>query len=146
MPYRTFDDRIDGLVITFFNISDLKEVEFKLNETEQMNRFLLNSSSDIIIKLSAQLSIMEFNQEAENFFGKKRKDAMNQSFIQMFIPEPLQNKVENILKKHIKEGIDGKVKMKVASESGTMPDVLWSLNVIKNKMNTVEEIVLSLKK
>ena len=30
MPYRTFDDRIDGLVITFINISDLKQLEIKL--------------------------------------------------------------------------------------------------------------------
>ena len=115
MPYRTFDDRIDGLVITFFNISDLKEVEVKLNQTEQMNRFLLNSSSDIIIKLSTQLNILEYNQEAEKFFGKKRKDALNQNFIQMFIPEQLQNKIEKIIKKHIKEGFNGKLKMKVAA-------------------------------
>ena len=37
MPYRTLDEKIDGVVITFFNISDLKEVEVKLHETEQMN-------------------------------------------------------------------------------------------------------------
>jgi two-component system, chemotaxis family, CheB/CheR fusion protein len=48
MPYRTVDDRIDGLVITFFNLSDLKQVESKLHETDQMNRFLLNSSSAAI--------------------------------------------------------------------------------------------------
>jgi two-component system CheB/CheR fusion protein len=57
MPYRTFDDRIDGLVITFINRSDLKQVEIKLNETDQMTRFLLNSSSDRIIKLSNELKI-----------------------------------------------------------------------------------------
>ena len=27
MPYRTVDDRIDGLVITFFNLTDLKQIE-----------------------------------------------------------------------------------------------------------------------
>ena len=92
MPYRTFDDRIDGLVITFINISDLKQVEIKLHETEQMNRLLLNSSSDIIIKLSTDLKILEFNPEAEKFFGKKREDAINQNFIQMFIPETVAEK------------------------------------------------------
>ncbi len=33
MPYRTFDDRIDGLVITFIDISQAKKVENELNET-----------------------------------------------------------------------------------------------------------------
>jgi two-component system CheB/CheR fusion protein len=145
MPYRTFDDRIDGLVITFFNISDLKEVEVKLNQTEQMNRFLLNSSSDIIVKLSTQLIILEYNQRAEKFFGKKSKDTLNQSFIHMFIPEPLQNKIEKTIKKHIKEGVDGKLKMKVTIEGGAMADVTWFMNMTKNKMNMTEELLLYLK-
>ncbi len=51
MPYRTFDDRIDGLVITFINISDLKQVELELQVAEQINSFLLNSSSDVIITI-----------------------------------------------------------------------------------------------
>jgi two-component system CheB/CheR fusion protein len=37
MPYRTFDDRIDGLVITFINITDLKQLEVKLNELEKQS-------------------------------------------------------------------------------------------------------------
>jgi two-component system, chemotaxis family, CheB/CheR fusion protein len=52
MPYRTFDDRIEGLVITFINITELKKVEEKWNETEQIQRLLLNSSPDIFVKLS----------------------------------------------------------------------------------------------
>jgi len=33
MPYRTFDDRIDGLVITFIDISESKKLEAELNNT-----------------------------------------------------------------------------------------------------------------
>jgi len=47
MPYRTFDDRIDGLVITFINISDLKQVEMKLLESEKLNQLLLNQKEVI---------------------------------------------------------------------------------------------------
>ncbi len=73
MPYSTLDEKIDGVVITFFNISDLKDVEVKLHETEQMNKLLLNSSSDIFIKLSTDWKILEINPAAEKFFGKKRR-------------------------------------------------------------------------
>jgi two-component system CheB/CheR fusion protein len=34
MPYRTFDDRIDGLVITFVDITKAKELEAKLKKTQ----------------------------------------------------------------------------------------------------------------
>ncbi|HEX7585965.1 MAG TPA: CheR family methyltransferase, partial [Prolixibacteraceae bacterium] len=76
MPYRTFDDRIDGLVITFINTSDLKQMEVELKEKDQVHRLLFNSSSDVILKLSTDLKILEFNSEAEKFFGKKREDVV----------------------------------------------------------------------
>jgi two-component system CheB/CheR fusion protein len=36
MPYRTFDDRIDGLVITFIDISELKMIEEKLQKMNKL--------------------------------------------------------------------------------------------------------------
>jgi two-component system CheB/CheR fusion protein len=35
MPYRTLDDRIDGLVITFFDITDFKKLEIELKEANE---------------------------------------------------------------------------------------------------------------
>ena len=34
MPYRTLDDRIDGVVISFWDISAAKEMEAKLHEMQ----------------------------------------------------------------------------------------------------------------
>ncbi len=90
MPYRTFDDRIDGIVITFINISDHKKIEEKLVKSEMMNRILLSDSSDIKVILSNDVKILEFNPEAELFFGYDREDCINKNFIQMFIPEKSQ--------------------------------------------------------
>ena len=132
MPYRTFDDRIDGLVITFVNISDLKRAEVKLNETEQIHRLLLNSSSDIIILLSTDWKILVFNHEAEKFFGKKCEDAVNQNFIHLFIPESLKKKVEKDMKRKLNQMLEGKYKMKVKAAGGKMPVVEWSVNLLLN--------------
>jgi two-component system, chemotaxis family, CheB/CheR fusion protein len=146
MPYRTFDDRIDGLVITFFNISDLKEVEIKLQQTERINRLLVNTSSDIIVKLAYDLKIIEFNPEAEKFFGKKYKETANQSFIQMFIPEEERNKVNNNLKKLLNGVQDGKLKMQVIGAGGKMQTLVWFVYILHNKLNTQKEIVLTPKR
>ena len=146
MPYRTFDDRIDGLVITFFNISDLKQVEVQLHETEQMHRLLLNSSSDVIIKLSTDWKILEFNPEAEKFFGKKRKDAVNQNYIQMFSPEPARKKTEKELNKLLNKGLDGKLKMQVLAAGGNMPVVEWRVNVLLNNLKMVAGMIIITKK
>jgi two-component system CheB/CheR fusion protein len=146
MPYRTFDDRIDGLVITFINISDHKKIETKLLENERINHFLLSSSSDITIILSVDWKILEFNTEAELFFAKKRKDCINMNFIQMFIPEPAQKSTEKVLKKLLNKQIDGKIKMQVKTAGGNIPAAEWSVNILSNEMNIAEGMILSIKK
>ena len=146
MPYRTFDDRIDGLVITFINLFDLKQMEVKLHQTEQMNSMLLNSSSDIIIKLSTDWKILEFNHEAEKFHGKKHEDAINQNYFKMFIPEPVRKKAEKDLKKLLNEGRDAKFKMQVIAASGKMPVVEWSVNVLFNDLKMAVGLIIITKK
>ncbi|MBN2274697.1 MAG: PAS domain-containing protein [Bacteroidales bacterium] len=142
MPYRTFDDRIDGLVITFINITDLKQAEVKLHESEQMHRLLLNSSSDIIITLSADWKILEFNHKAEKFFGKKREDAVNQNFILLFIPEPLKKKVEKDMNRQLNQMPDSKYKMKVIAAGGNLLSIEWSLNVVYNNLKIPAGMIL----
>ena len=134
MPYRTFDDRIDGLVITFIDMSDLKQAELKLHEAEQVHHFIFNSTSDMIIKLSTDWKILEFSSDAENFFGKKRVDVFNQNFVQIFISETLQKKTEKDMKKLLNHGSDGKFKMKVIAFDGKMRVVEWSVNILFNNM------------
>ncbi len=145
MPYRTFDDRIDGLVITFFNTSDFKQVELKLHESLQVQQVLLSLSSDVIIKLSNDLKILDFNPEAEKFFGKKYKEVVNLNFIQLFIPEHMQKKVEDVMNRHLNQIHDGKYKMKVKTVRVNMPISEWSFNILRNTLEMPAGIILSLK-
>jgi two-component system CheB/CheR fusion protein len=146
MPYRTSDDRIDGLVITFINLSDLKQVEVKLHEIEQMNSLLLNSSSDVIIKLSTDWKIEEFNSEAEKFFGKKRGDALNQDYFQMFIPEPVRKQTEKNMKKMLNGGSDSKFKTKVIAAGDKTQVVELSVNVLVNDRKRTAGMIIITKK
>ena len=132
MPYRTFDDRIDGLVITFVNNSDMKHLEGELLETEQMHQLILNSSSDVIIRLSTEWKVLEFNPEAEKFFGKKHKAVINQNYIPMFVPEKMQIKVEHDLNEILQKGLNASYKMQVHADGVEMPVVEWSAHVLLN--------------
>ena len=146
MPYRTYDDRIDGLVITFINLSDLKQVELKLLESEQMNRSLFNSYSGAIIKLSTEGKIQEFNPEAERFFAKSRKIVLDQHFIQMFIPEKAQKKIQKEFDTLIGKMLDGNIAMKVISAGMELSQVEWSVNILLNNYKIPTGILLSQKK
>ena len=145
MPYRTFDDRIDGLVITFFNTSDLMQIESKLHEAEQANRVLLNSSPEVIIKLSIELKILEFNQEAEKFFGMKHNDVASQYFIKLFVPQPMQKKVEKDINKIMNEMQDDKYKMKIIAGGGNIETIQCSINGLHSTLNLPSGIIVSFK-
>lgn len=129
MPYRTFDDRIDGLVITFINMSSFKQVEVKLQETEEIQKLLINSSTEVIIKLSNEWKILEFNPEAEKFLGKKRADILNQNFYQLFVPGPLQKKTEKDMNNLLKKEMPGNIKMRVITAGGELSLDKWTVNI-----------------
>jgi two-component system, chemotaxis family, CheB/CheR fusion protein len=145
MPYRTFDDRIDGLVITFINVTELKQSEEKLYEKEQIKRLLVDSAPGIIIQLSKDLRILEFNSEAEKFFGARRSDTINQEFIQLFIPEPVQKKTQRVLNKMLKDLQDGEFKVQTMKAGENMPVVEWSVKIILNKHETSTGLILTTK-
>jgi len=146
MPYRTLDDRIDGLVITFINISELKKVELKLHETEQLNNLLFNSFSDILIKLSTDWKIVEFNPAAEKFFGMKREDVLNRNYFQLFIPKTERKSTENNINKIQSQLLNGKLKIQVIAAGGTVQVVKCSVNVLLNNLKMAAGMIISLKK
>lgn len=130
MPYRTLDDRIEGLVITFINITESKQAEEKLNETLQGYRLFLNSSADVIVKLSADLKIQEFNLAAEVFFGKKRGDIIDQDFIELFISESMQKKTKSELTKMMVQAKNDKIKIPVIAAKNHEKVIEWSVSVL----------------
>jgi two-component system CheB/CheR fusion protein len=146
MPYRTLEDRIDGVVITFFNISDLKQVEVKLHETEQMNALLFNSTSEIIIKLSTDLKILNINPAAEKYFGKKQEIVQNKNFIKMFIPDSLREKTENEMNIILDESLDTRSKFQVITEGHKIDEPDWSVTVLMDDQKMPVGMILSTKK
>ncbi len=143
MPYRTFDDRIDGLVITFINISEHKRTEQKLLESEKKNRILLSATSEVKIVLADDSSVIDLSPEAESFFGKNREEYLNKDFVRMFVPEKYHKGVERDIKALLTKGLNGRIKIRVLAARGEMQDVDFFVNLSLNKMNKAEGLILS---
>jgi two-component system CheB/CheR fusion protein len=146
MPYRTLDDRIDGLVITFINISDLKKVEEKMVEVEQINKLLFDSTSEIAIKLSTDWNILVLNPAAEKYFGINHEAAVNKSFLKMFIPQAVQKKTESDLNKLLKVAHDTRCKIKVLAAGGIPVEIDCSFKMLLNNKKKVSGIIILFKK
>jgi len=146
MPYRTLDDRIDGLVITFINMSDHKRLEEKLLENEKMFHLLLSASSDTKVILSDDMKVVEFNPHAELFFGRRREDCIDKNFIQMFVPEELQISTEKNFKMLLSKGLNDKLKINVTASNGNILVVGCFVTISLNSLNKAEGMILSIKK
>ena len=145
MPYRTFDDRIDGLVITFINISDLKKVEEKLIETQKLHQFFMRSSSDLFIKLNHEWKISEFNPEAEIFFRKTKKEVAHKGFLDLFVPEEWHKRTKNEMNKLLGAG-NGKLTMKIIAHDNKVIERVWEVYILNSSDSAAPEIVLIGKK
>jgi two-component system CheB/CheR fusion protein len=145
MPYRTFDDRIDGLVITFINISDHKQLEFELHETNQVQNLLVNLSNDVIIRLSSDWKILEFNSEAEQFFDRKRNEVIGQNYFDLLIPEVQRKQTKNEMMKLLNQMKEVKIKMEVIAAGGKMLPVEWSANLLYNNLKLPSGMIIRTK-
>ncbi|MEI8033360.1 MAG: chemotaxis protein CheB [Chlorobiaceae bacterium] len=69
MPYRTQENRIDGLVITFTDITSSKNIENTLQIIEESMRFMLEAVEGGALFLDAEGRILIANRDAERIFG-----------------------------------------------------------------------------
>lgn len=145
MPYRTLDDKIDGLVITFINITDLKEKSNKLNETKQLNHVLLQSTPDVVIQLSPNWEIIEFNSIAEDFLGIKRNQAINNNYIELFVPEPVRQKTEQQMNQLLKQTRETKIKIPTIVAQAAEKEIKWTVNIIIDNLKQPTGIIITTK-
>jgi two-component system CheB/CheR fusion protein len=78
-PYRTVDDKIDGVVITFLDVTDRRQVEQALRENEQalrQDKRLVEISHDPIFVWDFDDGIVEWNRGSEELYGYSRAEAL----------------------------------------------------------------------
>lgn len=67
-PYRTVDNRIDGVVIGFVDITDLKQIKNSLDNSEQISRKLLEISPHALAIVNQNMEVVEANSRFQANF------------------------------------------------------------------------------
>jgi two-component system, chemotaxis family, CheB/CheR fusion protein len=78
-PYRTVDDKIDGVVITFVDISERHEIDKNLRQRDlqlQQKQHLVDLSHDPIFVWDLDGGIVEWNRGCEELYGFSRNEAV----------------------------------------------------------------------
>jgi two-component system, chemotaxis family, CheB/CheR fusion protein len=90
-PYRTVEHMIDGLVITFFDITEQKESE----EARRLS-VLLRDSNDAIVVFDFQGNIISWNQGATHLYGWSESEGLRMN-IQGIIPPEKSEEMRAII-------------------------------------------------
>jgi two-component system CheB/CheR fusion protein len=81
-PYRTHDDRIEGVVATFVDITDRKRAEY----ADRRLAMVVRDSNDAILTVDLEGRILGWNRGAELIYGWSEADMLGKS-VEMLMPE-----------------------------------------------------------
>ena len=87
-PYRTLDDRIDGVVITFQDVTERRHAEEKFRQGEERLRLLVDGAIDYAIFTMTRDGVIDsWNSGAERMFGYGADAIIGRHFEVLFTAE-----------------------------------------------------------
>ncbi|WP_353506566.1 MULTISPECIES: CheR family methyltransferase [unclassified Variovorax] len=88
LPYRTADDKIEGAILNFFDITDLRAAEERVRAGEERLRRVAATTRDFaIITTDVAGLITSWNLGAQRIFGYSEEEMLQRPIATIFTPE-----------------------------------------------------------
>jgi len=115
LPYRTADDKIEGAILNFFDITDLRAAEERVRAGEERLRLVAATTRDFaIVTTDVAGLITSWNRGAQRIFGYAEEEMLQQPIATIFTPEDQAHGVPE-------------QEMRLAAETGRAEDERWHL-------------------
>jgi two-component system CheB/CheR fusion protein len=85
-PYRTLDNVIEGAVITFVDITEMKRVASALQESKLIIEKYLNIAAEIIVSLDDQGTVKLLNDSGHQSLGYAPNELIGKNWIDLCVP------------------------------------------------------------
>ncbi len=135
---RRIDIEINSGIITYHgkpailsfvrDITERKRAEEELRESEERFRFLVQTAVSVILYMSSDHRIMEFNPEAERLYGIKREDVLGEDYLELFVPEEDRDAVAADIKTVLAGQPTRGFENRVLASDGSEHVLTWNIN------------------
>jgi two-component system CheB/CheR fusion protein len=141
LPYRTSDNKIEGAVINFLNITKNKHTRDALKKANDLNRMavVVRDAHDAIVMQDMEGRILAWNPSAERMYGWSEAEALNRD-IRELIPEGLRTEdIERVQQLSRKEVLEP-YRTQRLTKDGTVIEVWLTATALLNDKGKVYAI------
>jgi two-component system CheB/CheR fusion protein len=132
LPYRTLDDRIGGVVLSFIDITERRRAE----EVSRWLGVVVAASTDAIVSFSLEGTVLSWNGGAERLLGYVAAEAIGQS-LALLSDAANQGEAAQLLQRvALGQGVES-VQTRLRAKDGSMIDVAVTLSPIADGNGTV---------
>ena len=118
-PYFIEKERIDGAVLSFIDITDLKKYEEELSGEEEKYRTLAENSPDVIARFDKNLRYSYTNSVIEEVTGLPPKAFIGKTNRDIGLPEKTLEPLTTAVKKAFQTGAKEKGEFDFSTPKGT---------------------------
>jgi two-component system CheB/CheR fusion protein len=140
-PYRTLDNVIEGAVITFADITRLKEAQAMLQEYERLRRLavVLRDSNDAITMQDLEGRVLAWNPGAERLYGWSEAEALAMN-VRDLVPENCKTSALTVIRELAQSRVLEPCSTQRVAKDGTVVDVWITSTALVNASGQVYAI------
>ena len=141
LPYRTTDNRIEGAVINFINITEHKRAERTIEQDDSQLRLaiVVRDANDAILLQDLHGNILAFNNAAQKLYGWSEAEALTMNIAKL-VPNTLQKIELSRIKQLSQKEILVAYETKRLAKDGSIIDVLLTATGLLNHTGQVYAI------
>jgi two-component system, chemotaxis family, CheB/CheR fusion protein len=134
LPYRTLDNRIEGVVLTFADVTELKRAELSLRQDKELRRLatVLLDSNDAVTVHDFLGNISSWNRAAERMYGYTEQEATGMNIAQI-TPADQRKQNQSLIDAVRRNEREGPLELRRQRKDGAILDVSLSATLLRDE-------------
>ncbi len=132
---------VSGMIGVSTDVTERQRAEQALRESETRFHSVVKTALSVIVVLSPDHRILEFNPEAERIYGRRREEVLGQDYFELFLPREKWNEVDDDLKQVLAGRESRDFENAIRSIDGDKRIIAWNVSRMDDAAGRVIGIV-----